>query len=186
MQDNLALCLDDCLKATEIDPKFTRAYLRAAQVYIKMGDLLNSKKQINLMLQHDPKNEKALNEKGKIETLAKNMESAKEMLQKQQFDKAAKLFGDLLGEMSDSDTVKLLFSEALMGKNRFGEADSILMYHLYFMLNKPTKPIYLQKTTSEEKSEQQSCPFPERPLACSIQKSRKRRKVFKVGNADGS
>lgn len=114
--------LKDSLKCTELDPKFSKGYLRAGTAYTCMGLLNEAAMQLQRALAIEPGNAAVKTELTKIEQIKSFVEEGQKELNAERYQQALNKFDRALNLASMSTRIKLYKLEAQLG---LGESDLV-------------------------------------------------------------
>jgi DnaJ family protein C protein 7 len=114
--------VDDALKATELDPKFTKGYYRAGQAYLQMGKMFEAKMQLQKALQLSPNDKAIAQEFQNLDRITDFMQTGKRYLETKNYEEALNQFNMALQLAPQSIALKLLRSEALLGLGKYSDA----------------------------------------------------------------
>jgi DnaJ family protein C protein 7 len=117
--------LDDALKATQLDPSFTKGYLRAGKCYVKLGDFVRAKMQYEKALGLEPNNADAKKELHLVTKVQSEIDQGKRLLDQGKYMEAVRAFAEVLAEVEASLPVMVLKARALLGLGQHDQASKI-------------------------------------------------------------
>jgi len=117
--------LDDALKATQLDPSFTKGYLRAGKCYVKLGDFVRAKMQYEKAMDLEPNNADAKKELHLVTKVQSEIDQGKRLLDQGKYMEAVRTFAEVLSEVEASLPVMVLKARALLGLGQHDQASKI-------------------------------------------------------------
>jgi len=117
--------LDDALKATQLDPTFTKGYLRAGKCYVKLGDFVRAKMQYEKAMGLEPNNADAKKELHLVTKVQGEIDQGKRLLDQGKYMEAVRAFAQVLAEVEASLPVMVLKARALLGLGQHDQASKI-------------------------------------------------------------
>jgi len=115
-------CLRDCMKATELDPKLTKVYLRAIKTLVHLERFSSATDLANKAVAHVPDAPELVAERDAVCAMGKELAEAQAHLTNGEFALAKKCFVALDSRMSASCIPKLGLAEAEIGMDNASQA----------------------------------------------------------------
>lgn len=118
--------LEDSRKATELDSKFVKGYLREAKCHLLFGDVSAASRCLNSVKEVDPNNEAFPAEKRSLDTLDKHIKDFHKYWEKKEYRSALFNVKKALEIASESSALKLQKAECLVFLGKNNEAQEIV------------------------------------------------------------
>jgi len=116
--------LADCEKATALDPKFVKGYLRAGKCHIRMGDMKAAREAFGQAKVYEPQNAQVKTELANCKSAESNYEKGTALVAAGKYKQAVACFDIVLNECCGSIPFKLERARVLLKAKRYTEASS--------------------------------------------------------------
>ncbi|KAG0230765.1 hypothetical protein BGW41_002401 [Actinomortierella wolfii] len=118
----------DCQTAISLDPNFNKAYLRMAKCQLQLGNVSESTRLYNKVLEAEPNNAQAAKEQRQVQQVQAQIDQIQMYMNNKQFGLGANACDRLLGMVDTVPRAWLVWKgECLIGKKDFSGASSVAM-----------------------------------------------------------